>query len=100
MVLRLKIAPCIAETGWRDMLLWQVPIDDTAHLSFYAALAHATGEAARRYREQQDWLSRDNAADALSGCGRGDASWRKSSTAASGPTPRWSALMPALSKGA
>jgi 5,5'-dehydrodivanillate O-demethylase len=54
--LRLKVAPRTPESGWRDMLLWQVPVDDEHHLSCFTVLAQVTGEAAARYREQQDWL--------------------------------------------
>jgi 5,5'-dehydrodivanillate O-demethylase oxygenase subunit len=54
--LRLKVAPRTPESGWRDMLLWQVPVDDEHHLSCFTVLAQVTGEAAERYRAQQDWL--------------------------------------------
>jgi 5,5'-dehydrodivanillate O-demethylase len=54
--LRLKVAPRTPESGWRDMLLWQVPVDDEHHLSCFTVLAQVTGEAAARYRAQQDWL--------------------------------------------
>ena len=56
-ILRMKVAPRTAETGWRDMLLWRVPVDDVRTGPSTPCWPRQTGEAARRYREQQDWLS-------------------------------------------
>jgi 5,5'-dehydrodivanillate O-demethylase len=53
-VLLIKSPPRVPEEqGWRDYVGWRVPIDDASHLSFSVALAHLTGEAARRYQESR-----------------------------------------------
>jgi 5,5'-dehydrodivanillate O-demethylase len=38
---------------WSDAFAWRVPIDDETHQSFNVRLIRITGEAARRYQEQQ-----------------------------------------------
>ena len=53
-ILYIKGSPKSAEGGWRDAFAWRVPIDDVSHQSFTAALVHVKGEAAQRYREQQE----------------------------------------------
>ena len=53
-ILYIKGSPNSAEGGWRDAFAWRVPIDDVSHQSFTAALVHVKGEAAQRYREQQE----------------------------------------------
>jgi 5,5'-dehydrodivanillate O-demethylase len=45
-------SPTTDESGWEDFIAWRVPIDDTVHRSFNVHMAHVTGEAARRYREE------------------------------------------------
>lgn len=53
-ILYIKGSPNNAESGWRDAFAWRVPIDDVSHQSFNVMLVHVTGEAAQRYREQQE----------------------------------------------
>lgn len=53
-ILYIKGSPANSESGWRDAFAWRVPIDDVSHKSFNAALVHVKGEAAQRYREQQE----------------------------------------------
>jgi 5,5'-dehydrodivanillate O-demethylase len=50
--------PRTPESGWRDNLLWKVPVDDQNHMTFQSNLFRLTGEAARRYQEsRQKWLA-------------------------------------------
>ncbi len=42
------------ETDWRDFLLWRVPVDDESFRGFRIILAHIKGEAAERFREQEE----------------------------------------------
>ncbi|HLY64053.1 MAG TPA: Rieske 2Fe-2S domain-containing protein [Chloroflexota bacterium] len=39
-------------SGWRDFLVWRVPIDDASFHTFFLLCASVTGEAAQRYLEQ------------------------------------------------
>jgi 5,5'-dehydrodivanillate O-demethylase len=53
-ILRIRIPPVDpAETAWREHITWRVPIEDERHLGPAVALVHLTGEAAERYREEQ-----------------------------------------------
>src|SRR5207302_3892864 len=45
-------SPYDADSGWRDVLTWRVPIDDASHQSFNVNLVHMTGDAARRFEER------------------------------------------------
>jgi 5,5'-dehydrodivanillate O-demethylase len=40
-----------AETDWRDLLAWRVPIDDVSHRGYLVQFVHVTGDDARRYQE-------------------------------------------------
>jgi 5,5'-dehydrodivanillate O-demethylase len=42
------------EKGWRDFLNWRVPIDDETNRGFSVTLARLSGDAARRFLEQQE----------------------------------------------
>jgi 5,5'-dehydrodivanillate O-demethylase len=42
------------EKGWRDFLNWRVPIDDESNRGFSVTLARLSGEAAKRFIEQQE----------------------------------------------
>jgi 5,5'-dehydrodivanillate O-demethylase oxygenase subunit len=53
-ILYIKGSPANSESGWRDAFAWRVPIDDVSHKSFNVALVHVKGDAAHRYREQQE----------------------------------------------
>jgi len=63
------------ETGWRDNLLWKLPVDDDSHYTFQSNLFRITGDAAERYRERRaKWLEQGGRAfapeltsDALAG---------------------------------
>src|SRR5262249_6927727 len=41
-----------AETEWRDLLGWRVPIDDESHYGYMVDGLHVTDDAARTYRER------------------------------------------------
>ncbi len=58
--MRIRVAPRTPETGWRDMMLWEVPVDDTAHRAFMSLFVDVTGEAAQCYWETPDWMIRGN----------------------------------------
>jgi 5,5'-dehydrodivanillate O-demethylase len=51
-MVRFKGSPASADSGWTDHLAWRVPVDDAHHLAFSVMLAHVTGDAAERFREQ------------------------------------------------
>jgi 5,5'-dehydrodivanillate O-demethylase len=40
-----------AETDWRDLLGWRVPIDDVSHFGFMVQFLHVNGDDARRYQQ-------------------------------------------------
>ena len=40
-----------AETDWRDLLAWRVPIDDVSHRGYLVQFVHVTGDDARHYQE-------------------------------------------------
>jgi 5,5'-dehydrodivanillate O-demethylase len=42
------------EKGWRDFLNWRVPIDDESNRGFSVTLARLSGDAAKRFIEQQE----------------------------------------------
>jgi len=39
-----------AETDWRDLLGWRVPIDDVSHWGYLVQLVHVSGDDARGYQ--------------------------------------------------
>jgi 5,5'-dehydrodivanillate O-demethylase len=50
-ILNLKFQPTDEESGWKDLITWRIPVDDTYHVAFLVNLVHVTGEKAQRYRE-------------------------------------------------
>lgn len=42
------------ETGWRDFINWRVPVDDESNRLFSVTLIHVTGDAARRFVEDEE----------------------------------------------
>src|SRR5581483_7845810 len=53
-ILYVQVYPHDQESGWRDFLLWRVPVDDHAFQTFFLLCANVTGEAAERYLAQAD----------------------------------------------
>lgn len=49
-----KFVPTSAESGWQELIVWCVPVDDTSHINFRVTLAHVEGEAAERFRKVRD----------------------------------------------
>jgi len=49
-ILNLKFQPADAESGWKDLIAWRVPIDDDHHIAYAVNFVHVTGAAAERYR--------------------------------------------------
>ena len=55
-ILYIKVYPYDEESGWRDFLLWRVPIDDHSFHTFFFLMAHIRGKGAERYRSHEDRL--------------------------------------------
>jgi 5,5'-dehydrodivanillate O-demethylase oxygenase subunit len=54
-ILHIKQGPRYPEeTGWRDFLGWRVPVDDPTNHLFDVTMVQITGEAARRFEEQEE----------------------------------------------
>ena len=49
-----KFVPTSAESGWQELIVWCVPVDDESHINFRVTLAHVEGEAAERFRKVRD----------------------------------------------
>jgi 5,5'-dehydrodivanillate O-demethylase len=49
-ILHVKIEPVSTDTGWRDLVSFIVPVDDTSYRSFGWTVAYVTGELAETYR--------------------------------------------------
>ena len=49
-----KFPPSTPESGWQELIVWCVPIDDASHWNFRITLAHVEGEAAARFIEARD----------------------------------------------
>ena len=50
--LLIAVFPNDRESGWRDFLLWRVPISDQSFQTFFVLCADVSGEAAQRYLAQ------------------------------------------------
>lgn len=51
-MLNIKFQPADLESGWRELMAWRVPIDDTRHIGYMANYVDVVGEKADRYREK------------------------------------------------
>lgn len=49
-----KFPPSTPESGWQELIVWCVPIDDENHWNFRVTLAHVEGEAAERFIKARD----------------------------------------------
>jgi 5,5'-dehydrodivanillate O-demethylase oxygenase subunit len=49
-VIHVKVYPLDAESGWRELVAFKVPQDDTSYRNFSLNVAYVQGEAAERYR--------------------------------------------------
>jgi 5,5'-dehydrodivanillate O-demethylase oxygenase subunit len=57
--------PRDGESGWRDNLLWKLPVDDESHYTFQSNLFRITGEAAEQYRARRaQWLAQGGRSEA------------------------------------
>lgn len=51
-MLNLKFQPTDEESGWKELMAWRVPIDDSHHISYLVNYVQVTGEKAERYRQR------------------------------------------------
>jgi 5,5'-dehydrodivanillate O-demethylase oxygenase subunit len=51
-ILNLKFQPMDNESGWKELMTWRVPIDDTYHVAYLVNYVNVTGEAAERYKSK------------------------------------------------
>jgi 5,5'-dehydrodivanillate O-demethylase len=52
--LHIKIEPLAGETGWRDFVLWRVPIDDDRFATFFIIMVPPRADGTRPRPEKQD----------------------------------------------